>query len=141
MIRYEHDVHIDGEINAKKFIKENGLSKEFLKADGSIDLDVLKNSTLSDYIKISVAELESINKEIEDYYKRVTEDAGDIEDFLSVSDFLPDSQKTGIVIRNITTDEDGIISDIKLDFLQTEDIPMLPTSKIINYNAWASLEW
>lgn len=141
MSNYRHDVHIDGEAQATKFIKENGLSTEFLMADGSINLDVLKNSSLNSYTKLSVAELEAINREIEAYYTRITEDGGWVEDFISVTDFLPGNQKTGIVIRNITTDENGIITDIQLDFLQVEDIPMIPTTKIINYNAWSSLEW
>lgn len=141
MSDYRHDVHIDGEAQAVKFIKENGLSTEFLMADGSINLDVLKNSTLNEYVKVSVAEIEAINIELQAYYTRVLADQGWIEEYLSVTDFLPVTQKAGIVIRNIVTDGNGIITDIELDFLQVEDIPMIPTTKIINYNAWSSLEW
>lgn len=141
MSNYRHDITVDGELLADKLIRKDGLPTEFLMADGSINLDVLKNSALNEYVKISVAELESINLELQAYYDRVLADGGWIEDYLSVTDFLPVNEKAGIVIRNITTDENGIITDIQLDFLQVEDMPLIPTTKIINYNAWSSLEW
>ena len=141
MAQFKEDIEVDGSIQADTIIKKNSSAKEFLKGSGEVDTDVLRNSVLDNYYKITNQELTIINTEIQAYYDRVLADGGTIENYLSVDDFIPQDTNSGIIVRDIIRDVDGRIVTIELDFLKVEDLPVIPASLIANNDEWTTLEW
>jgi hypothetical protein len=141
MNQHLYDVSIDGTLVAKVIQKEGGTRLQYLLADGTDTTDVLRNSSLAGFDKLSESDLITIGDKIREYYKRVTEDGGEINSYLSIDDFVEEGKKSGIIIEDILEDSDGLIEEIKLRFLKVEDIPLIPTNKIIGYNTWETLEW
>jgi len=141
MLDFRNGIDSDGDVQAKSLIKKNSSAKEFLKGNGEVDTDVLRNSVLDNYYKITNEELATINAEIQAYYDRVITDGGTIQNYLSVDDFIPQDTNSGIIVRDIIRDVDGRIVTIELDFLKVEDLPVIPASLIANNDEWTTLEW
>lgn len=141
MEEFFSDIKVVGDVEADTIIKKNSSAKEFLKGNGEVDTDVLRNSVLDNYYKITNEELATINAEIQAYYDRVITDGGTIQNYLSVDDFIPQDTNSGIIVRDIIRDVDGRIVTIELDFLKVEDLPVIPASLIANNDEWTTLEW
>jgi hypothetical protein len=100
------------------------------------DINAIPNTSLNTYEKANLIDQRESTKLTRIHYDNIIDDGGNIENYLYLGDFF--IGKTGHIIRDVIINQ-GVVTDIKTDFIRVEDLPLIPATYIIDNYIWAPL--